>query len=39
MEFHPSQIPIAKMFEVNSEDEAITAASEMVKGGFSTQKI
>lgn len=38
MEFHPSQIPIAKMFEINSEDEAITAAAEMVKGGFSTQK-
>lgn len=38
MEFHPSQIPIAKTFDVKNEKEAESAAEEMVKLGFSNQK-
>ncbi len=38
MEFHPSQIPIAKTFDVKNEKEAENAAEEMVKLGFSNQK-
>jgi len=35
MEFHPSQIPIAKTFDVKDEKAASAAAEEMVKMGFS----
>ena len=38
MEFHPSQIPTAKIFDVKSEKEAEEAAEEMVKLGFSNKK-
>ena len=38
MEFHPSQIPISKTFEVDSERKAPEIAAEMVKLGFSSQK-
>jgi hypothetical protein len=39
MEFHPSQIPTAKIFDVKSEKEAEEAAEEMVKLGFSNKKM
>lgn len=38
MEFHPSQIPISKTFEIESEFNAPEIAAEMVKLGFSAQK-
>ncbi|MGI0086475.1 MAG: hypothetical protein ACREBI_00735 [Nitrosotalea sp.] len=38
MEFHPSQIPISKTFEIENEIKASEIASEMVKLGFSAQK-
>ena len=38
MEFHPSQLPVSKIFHVNSESQASEAATEMVKLGFATQK-
>ena len=38
MEFHPSQIPTSKTYDVKNEKEAEDAAQEMVKLGFSTQK-
>ncbi|MGI0046682.1 MAG: hypothetical protein ACREBB_05790 [Nitrosotalea sp.] len=38
MEFHPSQIPITKTFEIDNESKASDIASEMVKLGFSSQK-
>ena len=38
MEFHPSQIPIAKTFDVIDEKAASEAAEEMVKMGFSNRK-
>lgn len=38
MDFHPSQLPILKTFEVANESQAAYAASEMVKIGFSNQK-
>lgn len=38
MEFHPSKIPIAKIFDVKDEKDASDAAEEMVKLGFSNQK-
>lgn len=38
MEFHPSQIPIAKTYDVKDEKEAEKVAQEMVKLGFSNQK-
>ena len=38
MEFHPSQIPTEKTFEVKNEKEAEEAAEEMVKLGFSNKK-
>lgn len=38
MEFHPSQIPISKTFEVENEISAPEIAAEMVKLGFSAQK-
>lgn len=39
MEFHPSNIPTAKTFDVKDEKEAEDAAQEMVKLGFSNQKM
>lgn len=38
MDFHPSNIPILKTFEVDDEEDASKTASELVKAGFSTQK-
>ena len=38
MEFHPSKLPIAKVFEVIDEKQATEAAEEMVKMGFSNRK-
>ena len=37
MDFHPSQIPIAKTFELKDEKDATDAAYEMVKIGFTTE--
>ncbi len=37
MDFHPSQIPIAKTFELKDEKDATNAAYEMVKIGFTTE--
>ena len=34
MDFHPSQIPIRKTFEVKDEKSASDVAHEMVKIGF-----
>ena len=34
MDFHPSQIPIAKVFEVRDEGEAAEAAEEMARMRF-----
>lgn len=38
MEFHPSQIPITKTFEVENEISAPEIAAEMVRLGFASQK-
>jgi hypothetical protein len=38
VDFHPSQLPISKTFQVESESQASEAASAMVKSGFATQK-
>ena len=38
MEFHPSQIPIAKTYDVKDENEAEKVDPAMVKLGFSNQK-
>ena len=38
MEFHPSQIPISKTFEMDDDIKAPEVASEMVRLGFSSQK-
>lgn len=38
MEFHPSLLPVSKIFHVNNESQASEAATEMVKLGFATQK-
>jgi hypothetical protein len=38
MEFHPSQIPISKTFEIENEFKAPEIAAEMVKLRFSAQK-
>jgi hypothetical protein len=38
MEFHPSQIPISKTFQIDEEYKAPEIAAEMVKLGFATQK-
>ena len=38
MEFHPSQLPVSKIFHVNNESQATDAVTEMVKLGFATQK-
>lgn len=37
MEFHPSNLPIEKTFQVNDEKAASDAAEEMVKLGFSNR--
>lgn len=39
MDFHPSQIPAAKTYDVKDEKEAEEVAQEMVKSGFSNQKM
>jgi len=38
MDFHPSQIPIEKTFDVKDEKDAESAAKEMVRMGFINQK-
>jgi len=38
MDFHPSQIPIEKTFDIKDEKDAESAAEEMVKIGFTNQK-
>lgn len=38
MEFHPSQIPITKTFEVENEIRAPEIAAEMVRLGFASQR-
>ncbi len=38
MEFHPSQIPITKTFEISDEYNASEIASQMVQMGFTVQK-
>lgn len=38
MDFHPSQIPISKTFEIGDDLRAAEVASEMVKIGFASQK-
>ncbi|MBM3895182.1 MAG: hypothetical protein FJ359_01935 [Thaumarchaeota archaeon] len=38
MEFHPSQIPIVKIFDIKDEKDAEDAVEEMVRIGFSNQK-
>ena len=37
MDFHPSQIPIAKTFDLKDEKDATDAAHEMVKIGFASE--
>jgi len=38
MEFHPSQIPVVKVFDVKDEKDAEDAVEEMIRIGFSSQK-
>ena len=38
MEFHPSKLPIAKIFELKDEKDASDAAEEMVRLGFQNRK-
>jgi len=38
MEFHPSKLPIAKVFDVNDEKDATAAAEKMVDLGFENKK-
>ncbi len=38
MEFHPSQIPVVKVFDVKDEKDAEDVVEEMVRMGFSNQK-
>jgi len=38
MEFHPSQIPVSRTFEIIDEYQAPDIASEMVRSGFNVQK-
>lgn len=38
MEFHPSQIPLVKTFELKDEKDAEDAVEEMIKIGFTNQK-
>ena len=37
MDFHPSQIPISKTFELKDEKDSTDAAYEMVKIGFTSE--
>lgn len=39
MDFHPSQIPAAKTYDVKDEKEAEDAAQEMIRLGFSNLKM
>ena len=38
MEFHPSQIPLVKTFDLKDEKDAEDAIEEMIRIGFSNQK-
>ena len=38
MEFHPKKLPISKTFDLKDEQQAQSAADEMVRLGFKTQK-
>ncbi|ABK78016.1 hypothetical protein CENSYa_1393 [Cenarchaeum symbiosum A] len=38
MEFHPSQVPVAKTFEIGDVESAALAAEEMVEMGFEGRK-
>jgi len=38
MEFHPSKLPIVKIFDAKDEKDALEAAEEMVKMGFDNKK-
>ena len=38
MEFHPSQIPVVKVFDIKDEKDAEDVVEEMVRMGFSNQK-
>ncbi|MBM3910867.1 MAG: hypothetical protein FJ356_04385, partial [Thaumarchaeota archaeon] len=38
MEFHPSQIPVVKVFDIKDEKDAEDAVEEMVGLGFSNKK-
>jgi len=38
MEFHPSQIPVVKVFDIKDEKDAEDAVEEMVRIGFANQK-
>ena len=38
MEFHPSKLPIAKIFDLKDEKDASDAAAEMIKLGFENGK-
>jgi len=38
MEFHPSQIPIAKTFDIKDEKDAEEAVEEMIRIGFGNKK-
>jgi len=38
MEFHPSKLPISKIFDLKDEKDASDAAAEMVKLGFQDRK-
>ena len=39
MEFHPSQVPIERVFDIKEEKEASDIAQEIVKLGFSNKKM
>ncbi len=39
MEFHPSQVPIERVFDIKDEKEASDIAQEIVKLGFSNKKM
>ena len=38
MEFHPSKLPIQKVFNLKDERDASDAAEEIVKTGFENKK-
>lgn len=38
MEFHPKDLPIAKLFDIKDEKDASDAVDEMVKMGFRDRK-